>query len=304
MAADVQQTPPTEIQLGDHVVLTKSRIGTVKFVGEVEFSEGLFFGIELHNAAGNHNGTVKGKSYFSCQPEKGLLVRRNIILSTHEPSKHPVKNRGVAKNVFQQVLTEHNVRKHTKRAAGAIITPGVERSNSPALSTNTEVASLTSSNLRRFDTFNPAKPLDPSKFPTIEQALALAQSSDKSADGVEPQPKLFDIRTTTPSLKTDQSNPCLSELFLNTTKSPAPSSPTSRANVQPGAPGISTRVPISLNGARSVATATASPVTIRLPLRAAQWDDTPEQHLAGQLMKLNIRRRTEWDNPGPGPLPD
>ena len=32
-------------------------------------------GIELDNPVGKNNGTVKGVSYFECEPKKGLLIR-------------------------------------------------------------------------------------------------------------------------------------------------------------------------------------------------------------------------------------
>lgn len=321
MAADVEQTV---VQIGDHVRLTKNRIGTVRFIGEVEFAEGTFFGVELHNAKGNHNGSVKGKVYFRCQPNKGLLVKPNVILGTHQMSPHPPKERSNIPQRYQQVLTEHNVRKHTKREAETLHLPGSfpdERSNSPALSTNTEVASLTSSNLRRFDTIHPAKPIDPSKLPTIEQALAA--SDDKSVDE-NPTQKLFDIRSTSPSLKspTEKSNPCLSELFLNKydPATPPTTAPTTSdanlttppvVNIQPPmfqAGGlmplptiIKTHLPVPLSRPQD---ATSSPTTASASPRSPQTDidnaeNTPEQHLAGQLMKLNIRRRSEWDDPSP-----
>lgn len=39
------------------------------FVGEVHFASGEHVGIELDEAVGNCNGTVEGKSYFTCDPK-------------------------------------------------------------------------------------------------------------------------------------------------------------------------------------------------------------------------------------------
>ena len=36
---------------------------------------GLFVGVELDEAVGKNTGTVKGVSYFACEPKKGLLIR-------------------------------------------------------------------------------------------------------------------------------------------------------------------------------------------------------------------------------------
>lgn len=47
----------------------------VKFVGHVHYAKGEFVGVELRDAAGKNSGTIKGVSYFSCAPGRGLMVR-------------------------------------------------------------------------------------------------------------------------------------------------------------------------------------------------------------------------------------
>lgn len=53
--------------------------GTVRFVGEVKFKPGVWVGIELDEPAGKHNGAVKGRSYFKCAENHGLMVRPSKV---------------------------------------------------------------------------------------------------------------------------------------------------------------------------------------------------------------------------------
>ncbi len=57
-------------RVGDLVLLSREREGEVRFVGETELGEGIWYGIELTDgqSVGVHNGTVKGVQYFEvCQ---------------------------------------------------------------------------------------------------------------------------------------------------------------------------------------------------------------------------------------------
>jgi hypothetical protein len=51
--------------------------GTVKFVGSVHYAKGDWVGVVLDEAAGKNNGTIKGETYFVCEPGHGMLVRPN-----------------------------------------------------------------------------------------------------------------------------------------------------------------------------------------------------------------------------------
>ena len=43
------------------------------------FAPGKWIGIELVGALGKNNGTVRGKTYFTCPENCGLFVRQNQI---------------------------------------------------------------------------------------------------------------------------------------------------------------------------------------------------------------------------------
>ena len=85
------------IKVGNRVkVVGKDDIGTVAFVGNTLFQTGLFsnifqqcyftitlnknfkgkwIGVILDEPKGKNNGTVQGKSYFSCADNHGIFVR-------------------------------------------------------------------------------------------------------------------------------------------------------------------------------------------------------------------------------------
>jgi len=66
--------------IGDRVLVGSSQeTGTVKFIGITKFSLGTWIGIALDKALGKNDGTVKGVSYFTCEKEHGLFVRKGAL---------------------------------------------------------------------------------------------------------------------------------------------------------------------------------------------------------------------------------
>ncbi|KAI7894160.1 uncharacterized protein EV154DRAFT_499511 [Mucor mucedo] len=60
------------VQLTRRPVLT---VGTVMFIGRVNFSEGIWIGVELDRRVGKNDGSVNGHRYFTCSPNRGVFVR-------------------------------------------------------------------------------------------------------------------------------------------------------------------------------------------------------------------------------------
>ncbi|XP_050689682.1 CAP-Gly domain-containing linker protein 4-like isoform X2 [Eriocheir sinensis] len=62
-----------------HNVLYKNIVGIIKYIGRVDFEEGVWLGVELRSAKGRHDGTVRGRRYFTSKPRHGVMVRPNKV---------------------------------------------------------------------------------------------------------------------------------------------------------------------------------------------------------------------------------
>eukprot|EP01083_Nonionella_stella_P081150 223418_1 len=71
--------------VGDRVVVLPSkqsvseRIGTVRFVGNIQENDNLYFGIELDRSTGKHDGVFRGRRYFRTGARRGVFVRASRI---------------------------------------------------------------------------------------------------------------------------------------------------------------------------------------------------------------------------------
>lgn len=78
--------------LGDQVCIGDNKFGTVRYIGAVDFSCGVWIGVELHVQLGKHDGTVKGKEYFRCKPKYGVFVRPNRLTKALVSTKKDKSN--------------------------------------------------------------------------------------------------------------------------------------------------------------------------------------------------------------------
>ena len=60
---------------GDSVLVHKLP-ATVRFVGKTAFAEGVWVGVELADAVGRNDGSVRGVRYFSCAPQVQITLAR------------------------------------------------------------------------------------------------------------------------------------------------------------------------------------------------------------------------------------
>jgi len=77
-----------EIFVGSKVELDKKRAGVVRYVGEVHWASGKWYGIELLQAVGKCDGKRDDKRYFYCGTDRGVFVQRDKIrrVVTHRKS--------------------------------------------------------------------------------------------------------------------------------------------------------------------------------------------------------------------------
>ena len=68
-----------DLEVGVTCLVRGSQVGTVRYIGEVHYAKGDWVGVELEDGGGKNNGTIKGKSYFSCEPGFGIMVRPSDV---------------------------------------------------------------------------------------------------------------------------------------------------------------------------------------------------------------------------------
>nr|KAG5686097.1 hypothetical protein BaRGS_021349 [Batillaria attramentaria] len=62
------------LKIGDRVLVSGSKPGVLKYVGETDFAKGVWAGVELDEALGKNDGAVAGKRYFDCKALHGLFA--------------------------------------------------------------------------------------------------------------------------------------------------------------------------------------------------------------------------------------
>ncbi|XP_041039726.1 kinesin-like protein KIF13A isoform X2 [Carcharodon carcharias] len=96
---------PSWVMLGERASVGNNKNGTIRYVGAVDFSAGIWVGVELDTPAGKHQGTIEGKEYFHCNPSCGVFVRPNRLIQV----SNTVKRRSSTPQA--QASTSHEKRK-------------------------------------------------------------------------------------------------------------------------------------------------------------------------------------------------
>ncbi|KAJ7990315.1 hypothetical protein DPEC_G00299030 [Dallia pectoralis] len=63
-----------KVELGDQVLVAGVKLGIVRFYGKTDFAPGYWFGVELEQPTGKHDGSVFGVRYFNCLPKYGVFA--------------------------------------------------------------------------------------------------------------------------------------------------------------------------------------------------------------------------------------
>ena len=67
-----------------HLFNEPHRRGSVAFIGPIEELPGApgapWIGVALDEPTGKNDGSIKGKRYFQCEPNRGVLVRPDFVV--------------------------------------------------------------------------------------------------------------------------------------------------------------------------------------------------------------------------------
>ncbi|KAM7070682.1 kinesin-like protein KIF13A isoform 1-T1 [Acridotheres tristis] len=86
-SADQAHILPSWVAVGEQVCVGSNKMGTVRYVGTVDFSAGVWVGVELNVQLGKHDGIVKGREYFHCKPRHGVFVRPGRLSKAPAPAR-------------------------------------------------------------------------------------------------------------------------------------------------------------------------------------------------------------------------
>uniref|UniRef100_M3Y351 CAP-Gly domain containing linker protein 3 n=1 Tax=Mustela putorius furo TaxID=9669 RepID=M3Y351_MUSPF len=75
----LQQREGAKAEVGDQVLVAGQKQGTVRFYGKTDFAPGYWYGIELDQPTGKHDGSVFGVRYFTCPPRHGVFAPASRI---------------------------------------------------------------------------------------------------------------------------------------------------------------------------------------------------------------------------------
>ncbi|EMC95417.1 hypothetical protein BAUCODRAFT_59330, partial [Baudoinia panamericana UAMH 10762] len=99
------------LAVGQKIELNDQRIATIRFLGPTHFQTGDWVGVELKDASGKNDGSVKGERYFICEPDYGMFLRPagiRQVLEDEGPRAKAVASNGVARGRPSNVHTAVN----------------------------------------------------------------------------------------------------------------------------------------------------------------------------------------------------
>ncbi|XP_068748455.1 CAP-Gly domain-containing linker protein 1-like isoform X2 [Montipora capricornis] len=82
------------LKIGDRVVVSGSKHGVLRYVGETGFAKGKWAGVELDEPLGKNDGAVAGTRYFQCEPTYGLFapLHKVVVSSLPLPARYQAQS--------------------------------------------------------------------------------------------------------------------------------------------------------------------------------------------------------------------
>ncbi|CAF2613624.1 unnamed protein product [Rotaria sp. Silwood2] len=136
-----EPSSPQQLAVGDRVVVSGSKHGTLKYLGKIHVAEGIWCGIQLDEPMGKNDGSVSGKRYFTCQQRYGLF---SPMARVEKATNDMVQSQTIARKASVSSSTNNNRQ--------------LQRSTSQeSLHSNLSEFSTSSNSISRIPTRTPAK---------------------------------------------------------------------------------------------------------------------------------------------------
>ncbi|XP_059370218.1 CAP-Gly domain-containing linker protein 3-like isoform X1 [Carassius carassius] len=94
-----------KVEVGDQVLVAGQKQGIVRFFGKTDFAPGYWFGVELEQPTGKHDGSVFGVRYFHCLPKYGVFAPPSRVQRIAGP-KDPQSDGTLVKKVHQVTMSQ------------------------------------------------------------------------------------------------------------------------------------------------------------------------------------------------------
>lgn len=112
----------SSLQVGERVIVASAtggtKIGILRYLGSTEFAPGEWAGIELLTAMGKNNGSVGGKTYFTCKEKYGLFVPSSKVISSpvnKTPRRHGSRESLISVSSLASSATSRSIRRPSVR---------------------------------------------------------------------------------------------------------------------------------------------------------------------------------------------
>ncbi|KAM4589100.1 CAP-Gly domain-containing linker protein 3 isoform 1-T1 [Fundulus diaphanus] len=106
----------TNVEVGDHVLVAGQKLGIVRFYGKTDFAPGFWFGVELDQPTGKHDGSVFGVRYFNCLPKYGVFAPPSRVQRIGGPKEGSQNDSSMVKKVHQVSMSQPKRNFHTMRS--------------------------------------------------------------------------------------------------------------------------------------------------------------------------------------------
>ncbi|XP_034384801.1 CAP-Gly domain-containing linker protein 3 isoform X2 [Cyclopterus lumpus] len=104
------------VEVGDQVLVAGQKYGIVRFYGKTDFAPGYWFGVELDQATGKHDGSVFGVRYFSCLPKYGVFAPPSRVQRIGGPKEGSQNDNTMVKKVHQVTMSQPKRNFNTMRS--------------------------------------------------------------------------------------------------------------------------------------------------------------------------------------------
>ncbi|XP_071368927.1 CAP-Gly domain-containing linker protein 3, partial [Centroberyx affinis] len=105
-----------KVEVGDQVLVAGQKQGTVRFYGKTDFAPGYWFGIELEQQTGKHDGSVFGVRYFTCLPKYGVFAPPSRVQRIGGPKDGTQTDNSMVKKVHQVTMSQPKRNFNTMRS--------------------------------------------------------------------------------------------------------------------------------------------------------------------------------------------